>query len=110
MPVPPTVWWTEPGAYRAQCETVAGANVLMLSSLRMARRWPRPSPTAEWGLHLLDVGVGLGDLIGIVKDESGRVHQDTSRDESLRALVRVIVRAPRAPFTTSTTVGYSHVP
>ena len=64
------------GAYRAQCESVAGANVLMLSSLHGAQV-ATPSPTAEWGLHLLDVSVELGDLIGIVKDEAAAFARHT---------------------------------
>jgi hypothetical protein len=29
-----------------------------------------PSPTAEWGLHLLDANIALGNLITVVKDEA----------------------------------------
>ena len=31
---------------------------------------PKPSPTPEWGLHLLDANVALGNLIAIVKFEA----------------------------------------
>ena len=30
----------------------------------------KPSPTPEWGLHLLDSNVALGNLIAIVKAEA----------------------------------------
>jgi hypothetical protein len=76
VPTPPTVWWSQPNAYRAQCETVAGANVLMLSSLGGAQV-ATPSPNAEWGLHLLDVAIGMGDLINVVKDEAGAFAKHT---------------------------------
>ena len=30
-----------------------------------------PSPTPEWGLHLLDANIELGNLMTVVKDEIG---------------------------------------
>jgi hypothetical protein len=69
VPMPPTVWWAAPGSYRARCETVNGATVLMISSLRAAPL-PTPSPTPVWGLHLLDAQVALGNLVSDVKTEA----------------------------------------
>lgn len=68
MPTPSTVWWSQPHAYRAQCESIAGANVLEISPLGGAQM-ATPSPSPEWGLHLLDMAVGLGSLINVVKRE-----------------------------------------
>ena len=31
---------------------------------------PVPSPTPEWGLHLLDAQVELGNLLGVVRTEA----------------------------------------
>jgi hypothetical protein len=31
---------------------------------------PDPAPTPEWGLHLLDANIALGNLVKIVKDEA----------------------------------------
>jgi hypothetical protein len=69
MPTPPTVWWTTPGAYSARCSSANNANVLQITPLRGAKA-PTPSPTPQWGLHLLDANVALGNLIQIVKRES----------------------------------------
>ncbi len=67
--MPATVWGSEPGAYRARCESVAGANVLELTALRGAQV-AQPSPTPEWGLHLLDANIELGDLVTLVSREA----------------------------------------
>jgi hypothetical protein len=69
VPTPPTVWWTAPGSYRARCETVNGATVLMISPLRGAPL-PTPSPVPAWGLHLLDAQLALGNLVSDVKTEA----------------------------------------
>jgi hypothetical protein len=69
VPMPPTVWWTAPSSYRARCETVNGATVLMISPLRGAPL-PTPSPSPVWGLHLLDAQVALGNLVADVKTEA----------------------------------------
>lgn len=69
FPTPPTVWWSSPGAYSAKCETLNGATVLEITPRHGAPK-PSPSPTVDWGLHLLDANIALGNLIGIVKDEA----------------------------------------
>ena len=40
------------------------------SRRRTERQTAKPSPTPEWGLHLLDANVALGNLIAIVKAEA----------------------------------------
>jgi hypothetical protein len=69
QPMPPTVWTTEPGAYRAQCSAANDANVLEITAEHGAQT-AKPSPTPVWGLHLLDANVALGNLIAIVKSEA----------------------------------------
>jgi hypothetical protein len=69
FPTPPTTWWTSPGAYSAKCQTLNGATVLEIAARRGAAT-PNPSPTAGWGLHLLDANIALGNLIDIVKREA----------------------------------------
>lgn len=69
QPMPATVWSTEPGSYRAHCSSANNANVLEISAVRGAKT-PQPSPTPEWGLHLLDANIALGNLISIVKSET----------------------------------------
>jgi hypothetical protein len=69
FPMPPTVWWTAPGAYSAQCETLNGATVLEIKA-RDGAPTPTASPTPGWGLHLLDANIALGNLLEIVKHEA----------------------------------------
>jgi Protein of unknown function (DUF3089) len=69
QPMPTTVWSTEPGSYSAECSSAGGANVLELTSLHGAQV-ASPAPTPEWGLHLLDANIALGNLITIVKREA----------------------------------------
>jgi hypothetical protein len=70
IPTPKTVYWTSPGAYTAQCENSNGAHVLMITA-RNGAQTPTAAPTPEWGLHLLDAQLSLGNLLGIVKSEAG---------------------------------------
>jgi pimeloyl-ACP methyl ester carboxylesterase len=69
FPMPPTVWVGVPGAYRAECSSANDANVLEITPQGGAPT-PNPSPTAEWGLHLIDANVALGNLIQIVRSEA----------------------------------------
>jgi hypothetical protein len=69
QPRPPTVWGSQPGAYRARCSSANNANVLKISAVGGAKL-PNPSPTAEWGLHLIDAQIALGNLISDVKTEA----------------------------------------
>jgi hypothetical protein len=69
FPTPPTVWWSAPGAYTGQCKTLNGATVLEITP-RDGAPTPHASPTAGWGLHLLDANVALGNLLSIVKSEA----------------------------------------
>jgi hypothetical protein len=69
FPMPPTVWWSAPGAYSARCQTLNGATVLEITA-RDGAPTPNPSPTPQWGLHLLDASVALGNLISIVHAEA----------------------------------------
>ena len=66
--MPPTVWSAEPGSYRAHCSSAGGANVLEITAVGGAKT-ANPSPTPEWGLHLLDANIALGNLVSIVKAE-----------------------------------------
>jgi hypothetical protein len=69
LPHPSTVFWSAPEAYSGRCELSNGAHVLEITP-RDGAQIPRPSPNPEWGLHLLDANVALGNLIGIVADQS----------------------------------------
>lgn len=68
QPKASTTWVSEPGAYRAQCSSAGGANVLEIHPLGGAQT-PQPAPDATWGLHLLDANVALGNLVSVVHSE-----------------------------------------
>ena len=68
FPHPPTVYWSTNGAYSARCVDSNGAHVLMIKA-RDGAPTPAPSPNAQWGLHLLDANIALGNLVRIVKAE-----------------------------------------
>jgi Protein of unknown function (DUF3089) len=70
VPSPTTVYWSSPGAFTAKCEDANGAHVLMITA-RNGAQTPTAAPTPEWGLHLLDAQLSLGNLLGIVKSEAG---------------------------------------
>ncbi len=69
QPTPPTAWFTLRHAYSARCVNSNGAHVLMVTAINGAQT-ANASPTKEWGLHLLDANIALGDLIAIVHAES----------------------------------------
>jgi hypothetical protein len=64
-----TPWLSEPGAYRAACSSANNANVLQITPLGGAIT-PKPSPDANWGLHLVDANIALGNLITLVRSEA----------------------------------------
>jgi hypothetical protein len=69
VPMPPTVFWASPNSYTARCEDSGGAHVLEVTA-RNGAQTPTPAPTPDWGLHLLDANLALGNLISIVRSES----------------------------------------
>ena len=73
--VPPvsTPWVSAPGAYAARCSGAGGASALVIAPLAGAPRL-HFSPIASWGLHLVDVNIALGNLLGIVARESASYH------------------------------------
>jgi hypothetical protein len=70
VPSPSTVFWSSPRSYTARCEDSNGAHVLEVTA-RHGAQTPTPAPSPVWGLHLLDANLSLGNLISIVKAESG---------------------------------------
>jgi hypothetical protein len=69
QPQAATTWISEPGAYRAQCSSAGGANVLQITPLHGAQA-ATPSPDPTWGLHLLDTNIALGNLLTVVRSEA----------------------------------------
>ena len=70
QPTASTPWTSEPGAYRAQCSSAGGADVLQITALDGAQT-ATPSPDPTWGLHLLDANIALGNLLSVVHSEAG---------------------------------------
>ncbi len=68
-PRPRSVFWSEPGAYSARCSSANNAHVLEITPRHGAVKLT-PSPQPYWGLHLLDAGIALGNLVAIVEDEA----------------------------------------
>jgi hypothetical protein len=60
-------------AYSGRCTTSAGARVLMVegggNGVPPASALPAV-PMANWGLHLWDVNIAAGDLIGLVRAQT----------------------------------------
>jgi Protein of unknown function (DUF3089) len=71
-PVPPasTAWVEIPGAYRAHCSSANGANVLQLTPLGGAP--PLTPVPANFGLHLADGNIALGNLEELVRTQAQR--------------------------------------
>ena len=72
-PVVPTAWVTEPQLYTGQCLSQGGATWLQVS----APITPGDTRTVvsqtlgpNWGLHLVDVNIALGDLVDVARTES----------------------------------------
>ncbi len=68
-----TAWVTEPDLYSARCEENDGASWLQVSApIHPGDRRPVVSQTIgpNWGLHLVDVNIALGNLVTLVTDEA----------------------------------------
>jgi hypothetical protein len=65
---PGTVWTSEPGAYSARCSSAGGADVLQITPRDGAFLF-KPSPTPDWGLHLEDASIALGNLVRLVGEQ-----------------------------------------
>jgi hypothetical protein len=72
-----TPWVSYPGLYTARCESHGGATWLQVSATGV-KGDPRPLVTAslgpDWGYHLDDVNLALGDLVHDVATEEAAYH------------------------------------
>ena len=68
QPTAPTPWVRVRG-YRAQCTRAARASFLNITPLGGAPDFT-PSPTPQWGLHLTDANIALGDLVALVRRQA----------------------------------------
>jgi len=72
-PALPTPWVSEPGLYSGQCLSQGGATWLQVSAPITSgdtRLIVNQSLGATWGLHLVDVNIALGDLVGVARTEA----------------------------------------
>jgi hypothetical protein len=69
LPTAPTTWIEVKDGYRAECSDAGGANVLEITPLNGAPDF-KPSPTPQWGLHLVDANIALGDLVDLVRTQA----------------------------------------
>jgi Protein of unknown function (DUF3089) len=68
QPKTSTAWRAFPGSYRGRCSPAGGADVLSIRSLGGAPVF-EPSPSPQWGLHLVDANIALGQLVSVVHSQ-----------------------------------------
>lgn len=66
VPTAKTAWLRPKDRYTAKCVKSGNAHVLMVKPIGKSMKLT-PSPTDQWGLHLLDLNLPLGNLIDVVK-------------------------------------------
>jgi hypothetical protein len=64
LPTASTAWIAAPNSYRARCSRAGGINVLVVEPRRGAPLLNAIPP--NWGLHLADANIALGNLAGLV--------------------------------------------
>ena len=64
-----TPWLSFPDSYSARCSRADGASVLQVSP-RGGAPVLTPVPAANWGLHIADVNIALGDLTELVRRQA----------------------------------------
>jgi pimeloyl-ACP methyl ester carboxylesterase len=69
QPKASTPWVTVEDAYTAECRRSGNVRYLHLTPGEGAPDF-RPSPTPEWGLHLVDANGALGDLVALVRRQA----------------------------------------
>ena len=65
LPAVATAWVEYPSSYAGQCSSAGGGTTLQIQAMNGAVT-PHAVPTPEWGLHLLDGQIALGNLVGLV--------------------------------------------
>ncbi len=76
-PSAPTPWLQPSDRYTGRCEQSNGANALMVQPIGRARRL-NASPTPDWGLHLADANLPLGDLVDLVRQQAAAYLRSTT--------------------------------
>jgi hypothetical protein len=63
-----TTWISAPNSYDSTCRDADGADVMLISPLNGAPVLT-PIPDANWGLHLTDANVALGNNVALVQQQ-----------------------------------------
>jgi hypothetical protein len=73
IPSAPTAWMSYPNRFTAHCASTSDANWLQVDATSIpgdTRPIVSAAPTAEWGLHLYDVTLALGNLVELVRQQT----------------------------------------
>jgi DUF3089 family protein len=65
-PAAPTTFVQSHAAFTGHCSRAGGAHVLRIASAP-GTPVPKPSPSADWGLHLVDANIAQGDLVKVLR-------------------------------------------
>ena len=88
-----TPWLQPRDRYAGRCVQSNGANVLMVEPIGNARRL-NPSPTPDWGLHLADANMPLGELVDLVRRQ-GAAWRAAHAPCTSRRVIRLRIRGLR---------------
>ena len=69
LPKVSTPWLESTAAFSGECVQQNNANVLMVTP-QPGTPAPTASPTPQWGLHLIDANVALGNLVRLVRSQA----------------------------------------
>ena len=78
VPKASTPWISIPGAFKGACRDEGGADVLDISPLNGAPVLNN-TPDPNWGLHLVDANIALGNLVDVVRAESAAYIGETEK-------------------------------
>ncbi|WP_205696523.1 DUF3089 domain-containing protein [Conexibacter sp. SYSU D00693] len=67
-----TTWVSPPDRAQGGCRYVNGAHVLRLDPVGPGSRRPNVFPEPSWGTHLLDMNLGLEELVSLVGQQADR--------------------------------------
>jgi hypothetical protein len=65
-PAASTTFVQSAGVFTGRCSRAGGAHVLRIASAP-GTPVPKPSPTPEWGLHLVDANIAQGNLVTVLR-------------------------------------------
>jgi len=101
-PSAPTPWLAPSDHYSGRCEQSNGANVLMALPIGKSRKL-NASPTPDWGLHLADANLPLGDLVDLVGRQAAAYLRPSQAARSRRPRLRLRAYCTRRGVRVSVT-------